>query len=128
MPHAVINVEFTVPQIARRELVSEAIESHNALQRRRVFDRGRYLSFHSAIPLLNRCCVNHLRHRTPEYKYLVRMGDLHPDDYFDLKWNILGVIAERYPWLRKECDAQRNFLRYTHGKFTAPPSMILTEV
>ena len=62
---------------------------------------------------IKRTCVNFLRHECTEYdEHLYQLiGRVGRDEgYILIKSKVLGLIADKYPFLKKECNKQKEEL------------------
>ena len=99
--------------IPKDELTRKAIQHHNNRQagfavRRRDYD-WRSASLGDNPGLLNRLCVNYLRHQCTTYDHVLAefVGRVGTDEAYPvIKSRVLQVIADAYHWLAEECIDQ----------------------
>jgi hypothetical protein len=100
------SLEIVIPDLTKKVLVRQACAHYNEYNR----SIGRQATPKDPDEFIFRITVNYLRHETTRYEHeLERMaGHVAEREAHDaLKEKILDAIAVAYPWIRKECAAQK---------------------
>lgn len=103
-------LEIVIPDLTKKVLVRQACAHYNNYNK----TIGRQASPKDADEFIFRITVNYLRHESTSYEYeLERMAghEAEREAHDALKEKILDAIAAAYPWIRKECAAQKQKIR-----------------
>lgn len=100
------SLEIVIPDLTKKVLVRQACAHYNEYNR----SIGRRATPKDPDEFIFRITVNYLRHETTSYeRELERMAghEAEREAHDALKEKILDAIAVAYPWIRKECAAQK---------------------
>jgi len=93
-------------RLDRAYLISQACEIYNKSKR----PGAPTIKRNSDRALIDRLCVNYLRHHLSNYKELLTArgggGYLGGQERDKIRKEVYEAIARAYPWLREECDRQ----------------------
>lgn len=102
------NLTIEVPYLDKATLLKKACEHYYTIWSH-LGSKEKYASLNAGEAFLHRIVVNYLRHAVSSYEQALaqtagRVG--RKDAGFLIRKKVYGAIAEKYPWLKLECDSQ----------------------